>query len=194
MTRTIRLGMARLAAAVALGAALGLAAAPAADARMRRSPAEHVQRHAEQLGLDAGTRAALEAIVAEAEARDEARRAEMRAARERMRALLSAPEVDRDAIVAQADAFDALKARAHRDRLETILRIHELLTPAQRQALVEIRERERPAERGRGRGPLGRCSADLRAHCADAPDGPAALRCLADRWQALSPPCRHAFD
>lgn len=178
---------------VRLGLALALALAalaPPAEARPRRSPAEHVARHAEQLGLDAEAQAALAAIVDESEAQERALRAERRAARERMHELLSAAELDRAAVMAQADALDALQARAHRQRLETVLRIHDLLTPAQRQALVEIRGRERPW--GRGRGPLGRCSADLRTLCADAPEGAGALRCLADRWDALSEPCREA--
>jgi Spy/CpxP family protein refolding chaperone len=175
-----------------LAIALALAGflAPAADARGRHSPAEHVARHAERLGLDAETQAALDAIVAESKAEGDALHHEMRAAREHMRALLSAPEIDHDAVRAQADALDELRARAHRNRLETVLRIHELLTPEQRQALVEIREQERPW--GRGRGPLGRCSSDLRTLCADAPEGPGALRCLADSWDRLSDSCRDA--
>jgi len=174
----------------AIALALATALAPPAEARPRRSPAEHVARHAEQIGLDAEAQAALAAIVEESEGQDRALHAEMRAARERMHELLAAPALDRAAVLAQAAALDALHAKAQRNRLETVLRIHELLTPAQRQALVEIRERERPW--GRGRGPLGRCSADLRTVCADAPEGAGALRCLADRWDALSEPCREA--
>lgn len=164
--------------------------APAAGARGRPSPAEHVARHAERLGLDAQAQAALATIVEESEAEDGALHQQLHAAHERMRELLSAPEIDRDAVHAQAGVLDELQARAHRNRLETVLRIHELLTPAQRQALVELRERERPW--GRGRGPLGRCSKDLRTLCADAPDGAGALRCLADSWSALSDACREA--
>lgn len=175
---------------LALALVLAGLLAPAAEARPRHSPADDVARHAEQLGLDAETQAALEAIVAESKAEGGALHQEMHAARERMRELLTAPEIDQDAVRAQADALDALHARAHRNRLETVLRIHELLTPAQRQALVGIRERERPWRRGRG--PLGRCSADLRKLCADAPDGAAALRCLADSWDAVSDSCRDA--
>jgi len=186
----------RLAGATALALALGLAAA-GADAQPRRpSPAEHVARHAEQLGLDEPTKAALAAIVAESDARDRALRDEIRAGRERMRELLSAPELDRAALIAQADALDALQLRAQRNRLDTVLRIHELLTPEQRAALVKLREQEGPAWRRGGRrgprGPLGACSRDLRAQCADAPEGAGALRCLADRWDALSDECRDA--
>jgi Spy/CpxP family protein refolding chaperone len=189
-TNPMSLSWRRALAPRALAPLLALAAllAPAAGARPRHSPAEHVARHAGQLGLDAEAQATLATIVEESRTRDETLHQEIRAARERMHELLSAPDLDRDAVMAQADALDALHARAHRNRLESMLRIHELLTPAQRAALVEIRERERPWRRGRG--PLGRCSADLRSLCADAPDGAGALRCLADRWDAVSEPCR----
>ena len=175
---------------VAALAALALVAAPPADARGRHSPAEHLARHVEQLGLDEATQAAITEIVTSSKAQDDALGEELRAARTRLRELLSAPETDRAAVLAQADQLDALYARKHRSRLEAVLQIHELLTPEQRAELVKLREQERPWKRGRG--PLGRCSADLRAHCADAPDGAAALRCLADRWDALSAKCRDA--
>lgn len=186
--RTTRSLPVRLGLAIVL--ALAAAGASPAEARSRRSPAEHVARHAEQIGLDAEAQAALGAIVEESERDEQALREEIRAARERMHELLSAAELDRAAVMAQADVLDVLHARSHRHRLDAVLRIHELLTPAQRQALVEIRDRERPWRRGRG--PLGRCSADLRSLCADAPEGAGALRCLADRWDALSEPCREA--
>lgn len=183
------LPIARFAASVALLAALGVAPA-SAQARPRHSPAEQVQRHAEELGLDAETRTALAAIVAESDAEEQALRGELRASYQRMRALLSTPELDRAAIEAQAAVLDGLHARSHRQRLDAVLRINELLTPEQRARLVEIRERDRPWKRGHG--PLGRCSADLREQCAAAPDGAGALRCLADRWDSLSEPCREA--
>lgn len=184
--------LAPLAGAAAV-AAIVLAGALPADARGRHhSPAEHIARHAERLGLDEATQAAIAEIATSSKAADEALEEQMRAARERMRELLSAPETDRDAVMAQADELDALYARMHRNRLEAVLRIHELLTPEQRAELVRIREQERPWKRGRG--PLGRCSGDLRAHCADAADGAAAFRCLADRWDALSEKCRDAVS
>jgi Spy/CpxP family protein refolding chaperone len=121
---------------IAIALALATALAPAAEARPRRSPAEHVARHAEQLGLDAEAQSALAAIVAESDAGEQAARQEIRAARERMRELLSSAELDRAAVLAQADALDALHAKAQRQRLEAVLRNPERLTPALRRALV----------------------------------------------------------
>ncbi len=178
------------------GLALGLAILSAdlatAEGRRHRAPGEVVARHAERLGLDADTQAALARILEESGARHRELEEEERAARDELRARMSALEPDRDAILAQADVLDALRSRAHRSKLDAILRIHELLTPEQRALLVEIRNEERPWRRGRG--PLGRCSADLRALCADGPGGPDALRCLADHWDRLSKTCREAVD
>lgn len=187
-----RRGLGRVALAGVLSAGIAVTPAPTATAEepRERAPGEVVARHAEQLGLDAETQAALAHILEESGARHQELREEERAAREQLRALLSAPETDRAAVLAQAEILDALRSRSHRSRLDAILRIHELLTPEQRAALVAIRAAERPW--GRGRGPLGGCSRDLRAVCADAPDGPDALRCLADRWEQLSETCHTA--
>ena len=188
----------RPARALALGAGLVLgltllsADLATAEKRRHRAPGELVSRHAERLGLDAATQAELAQILEESGAQYRELKEEKRAAREDLRALLSAPEPDREAILAQADVVDALRSRAHHSKLDAILRIHELLTPDQRAALVAIRNEERPWRRGRG--PLGRCSADLRAICADVPDGPDALRCLADHWDRVSDACREAVE
>jgi Spy/CpxP family protein refolding chaperone len=183
-----------LATVLGIGLALGHAMTSAnlahADGRRHRPPGELVARHAERLGLDGDTQAALERILEESGARYQELRDEKHAAREQLGALLSAPEPDRQAILAQADVVDALRSRATRHKLEAILQIHELLTPEQRAALVAIRAEERPSKRKRG--PLGRCSEDLRTFCGETPDGPASLRCLADRWDELSETCREA--
>lgn len=188
----IRHGPGRSARALLLGAGLALASVGAAAAAGRgdRAPGEVVARHAERLGLDADTQATLARILEETGVRDQEMRDAQRAARAELRALLSAPEVDRAAVLAQAEVLNELRSRSHRGRLDAILRVHELLTPEQRAALVAIREEERPWRRGRG--PLGRCSTDLREVCGDAPDDPDALRCLADRWDDVSDACRAA--
>jgi Spy/CpxP family protein refolding chaperone len=186
----------RVALAMVLGTGLALghtmtsANVAHADGRRHRPPGELVSRHAERLGLDADTQAALERILEESGARYQELKDEKGAAREELGALLSEPEPDRKAILAQAEVVDAPRSRATRHKLEAILRIHELLTPEQRAALVAIRAEERPSKRRRG--PLGRCSEDLLAICGDEPDGPASLRCLADHWDALSDSCREA--
>ncbi len=179
-----------LAAGLALTLAVLSADRASAEGRRHRAPGEVVARHAERLGLDADTQAALARILEESGGQYRELEEEERAERGEFRALMSVPEPDRDAILAQADVLDALRSRAHRSKLDAILRIRELLTPEQRAQLIEIRNEERPWRRGRG--PLGRCSSDLHALCASAPDGPDALRCLADRWDRVTETCREA--
>jgi Spy/CpxP family protein refolding chaperone len=176
-----------------LGRALvggALVASLAANARPPGPPGDLVARHAERLGLDAETQAAIQQIVAESEALEKALRARKEEAHQRMRELLSQPETDREAVMRQADVIEALRAEAHRSRLDTMLRIHEKLTPAQRAELVRLHGEDGP---WRWHGPLGRCSRDLDDLCGGAADGPTALRCLADRFAEVSAPCRDAF-
>ncbi len=174
----------RLAAA---GLALLVLGAPlAAAARSSGSPIDLVARHAQRLGLDDETQQAIARVAEESAARQEALWEEVRAARERLHALLVEGKEDRDAVMQEAARVDALKAEAHRDRLDAVLRIHALLTPAQRQELVRIHEEHGPRRR------YG-CEADLAALCPDAPPGPEALGCLADHFDALSEACRRSL-
>jgi Spy/CpxP family protein refolding chaperone len=170
--------------------ALALGAPLAASARPPGPPDDFVARHAERLGLDAATQAEIERIAAESEAREQELRERIRAARERLHELLAQEDVDRDAVMAQSAAVSALYAESHRNRLDAVLRIHEALSPEQRAALVAIRREERPWH---GRGPLGRCSHDFRRLCEGQTDGPAALRCLGERWGDVSERCREAL-
>ena len=91
-------------------------------------------------------------------------------------------------MLAAAGDVDRAMAALHRSRLEAILEIHALLSPAQREELVRIRAEERAWRRGGG------CAADLDASCPDAAPGVAALRCLADHFDALSAACRGMLE
>jgi Spy/CpxP family protein refolding chaperone len=173
---------------VAAGLVLLSSAAPlAAAAGSSEPPLDLVARHAERLGLDDETQQAIARVAEASRARQEALFAEMREARRKLYALLDGGAEDREAVMEQAARLDALKAEAHRNRLDAILRIHALLTPAQRQELVRLREERGPRHR---RG----CAADLAALCPDAQPGPDAWRCLADRFEALSDTCRASLD
>ena len=182
-----------LAIGLATFVATGLGA-PGAAARPPGPPGARglVARHAERLGLDERTRSEIERIAEASEARERELRERIRAARDRMHDLLSRPEVDHEAVTQQSEALSALHAESSRNRLDAILRIHDLLTPAQRRALAALRAEEGP--RWHRRGPLGRCGWDLSALCGNADPGPAALRCLADRWAEVSDRCRDAVE
>jgi Spy/CpxP family protein refolding chaperone len=154
-------------------------------------PGDFIARHADELGLDAATRQAIQAIVAATESRNRELRERIRTARDRLHQLLSQPEPDRDAVMKQASALDALMAQANHNRLDAILQIRARLSPTQREALLRMREEHRM---GFHRGPLGRCADDLATLCPEAHDGAARLSCLSAHWQSLSAPCRTTFE
>jgi Spy/CpxP family protein refolding chaperone len=120
-----------------------------------RDPSKMILRHADEIGLDERMREEIEAIVAETQPRGEQLSTDLRAAHEEMRALLSADRPDRAAVMKQADVIGELETERRKLRFDAMLRIQERLTPEQRQALRELREKRR-AEHGRkGRGPHG---------------------------------------
>jgi len=176
--------------ALAVVLAAGSALAPG-TAQARRGPsADWVAEHAERLGLNEATLAAIGAIVEESNERRSALYDEIGAAYGRMHEMLGQPAPDRAAVMAVSAEIDALKAEARRNRLDAMLRIHELLTPAQREELVRIREEEHAEREKRG----ARCAPERAALCPDAAPGPALLRCLADRWEETATPCRESVE
>ncbi len=181
--------------AVALAAALALAGAAAAGpGGPHGPPGGLVERHAERLGLDDATRQALSEIVRASGERSDALREEIDAAHEHIRALLSEAEPDPAAVMQAAEELGALRTEAYKNRLRAVMDIHALLTPAQRQALVRLREEEGP-HRGRHgrRGGKGACAEDRGTLCAGA-EGAAAVQCYAEHWEALSPRCRERLE
>jgi Spy/CpxP family protein refolding chaperone len=133
-------------AARALAAALGLAAlagTAAAGPDPHRPVGGLIERHAERLGLSGEARAAVQAVVDASGVRHAELLADLDAAREAMRGLLSLPVPDADAVMAQADAIGALETALHKNRLRAIMEIRALLTPEQRSELLRVREEER---------------------------------------------------
>jgi Spy/CpxP family protein refolding chaperone len=182
--------------AVALAVPLAAAAAPPEPSAPPgphgpHGPGDFIARHADELGLDTATRRAIQAIVDDTESRNRELREQIRTARDHLHELLSQPEPDRDAVMKQASALDALMAQANHNRLDAILQIRARLSPTQREALLRMREEHRM---GFHRGPLGRCADDLATLCPAAHDGAARLSCLSEHWQGLSAPCRATFE
>jgi Spy/CpxP family protein refolding chaperone len=103
-------------------------------------PERFLDRHADRLGVDADTRAAIQQIVDASAADGERLRAEHEAAREKLHGLLEAEEPDRDAVMAQIDTLGAIHVAERKHRMDTMLRIRALLTPEQRREMVEIRD------------------------------------------------------
>jgi Spy/CpxP family protein refolding chaperone len=75
----------------------------------------------------------------------------LRKAHDAMRALLESAQPDEDAILGQAEKIGELRTSLEKDRLVTLLRIRERLSPDQREVLTKAlgsRDR-RPGDRGR---------------------------------------------
>jgi Spy/CpxP family protein refolding chaperone len=107
-------------------------------------PIERVlEEHAERLALDADTQAAIRAIADASRAEADAHRARLRELHVQMRELLRGDAPDVDAVMRQADAIGAAETQEAKHRLRTMLEIRALLTPAQREALVEIHQERR---------------------------------------------------
>lgn len=151
-----------------------------------KGPGDFVERHAEELGLDAATREAIDAVVADHDERDEALRDATREAYGRLHELLEQDAPDAAAVLAVADEITALKGESRKNRLATVLEIRARLTPEQRARLVELRE----ARRDRHRDRFGACRDDVEALCPDAESARDRMRCFAEQWDSLSEPCR----
>jgi Spy/CpxP family protein refolding chaperone len=154
-------------------------------------PGRFVERHAERLGLDEETQAALQEIVDEARKRGEELEIELRDAHEQMRDLLSQEEPDESAVMRQAEAIGELELEERKNRLRATLRIRALLTPEQREELIRIREESGP----RGVRRLGAsCQTDIEKICRDEQPGRETIRCLREKRDVISEDCRSALE
>lgn len=159
----------------------------------RHGPGGFVEKHADQLDLDAETREAIDAIVVRSGARDEELDASTRAAYGRLHALLEQDAPDVDAVMATAEEIGTLKGESRKNMLGAMLEIRARLTPEQREQLVELREERK--ERGPGHHRRSdACRDDVEALCPDAESGRERIRCFGDQWDALSEPCRDMLE
>lgn len=173
---------------------VGLATPGSGRADSRRPPRDadaqsdrFIEGQAERLGLDDKTRAAIRTIADASRTLEEALRADLHTAYAQMRTLLSQELPDEAAVMQQADTIGALKLAESKNRLQAMLRIRALLTPAQRQELIQ-RQGE---ARGRRRLDLmPECQTDSANLCPSAAPGHARRQCLHDHMQDLSEPCR----
>jgi Spy/CpxP family protein refolding chaperone len=162
------------------------------DHRGGPGPDRFIAQHAEELGLSDETVEAIDKIVDESRARSEKLHEQLRGEHEALHDLLAQDVPDEAAVMAQAEAIDALKLQENKNRLRALIAIRSQLTPEQRQELIRIREERMPRERKRG--PMGACRDDMAALCPDAEPGRAALECLSGNWDELSAKCRGAFE
>lgn len=152
------------------------------------SPGRFIEEeYAERLGLEAETLAAIHKIVETVRLQSRPLWRELHQAHTQMRLLLSQETPDPAAVMRQADTIGALELAERKNRLQAMLQIRAILTPAQRQELVRLQGEL--ATRGRSEG-LHACQDDSAKLCSDATPGRVRLQCLRDHLEALSETCR----
>jgi len=154
-------------------------------------PDRFIAEYVEPLDLDQETLATIRTMVEASRAQGETLRAKLRQAYAQMRAQLSREVPDEAAVMQQADAIGALELAARKQRLQVMLQIRALLTPAQRQGLIRLQEtwhtRRRPAI-------MQACQYESTDLCPDAAPGRPHLECLYDHMAELSEACRTAIQ
>jgi Spy/CpxP family protein refolding chaperone len=116
---------------------------------------ELLERHADELGLDAAMQAKIRGIAAQARQQAQPALDELRSLHEGMHQLLVSDSPDSQQVMGQADRIGAAETQLRKQRLATMLEIRALLTPEQRQKLVQIFEDKRAHAGGRNWGPPG---------------------------------------
>jgi Heavy-metal resistance len=154
-------------------------------------PERFIAEYAERLGLDKETLVMIRTIVDASRAQGETLRADLRQAYAQMRALLSQEGPNEAAVMQQADAIGALELAARKQRLQVMLRIRALLTPAQRQELIRIQETLHTRRRSDF---MPACQAESTNFCPDAAPGRPHLECLYEHMADLSEACRTALQ
>ena len=96
-----------------------------------------LEHQLEGLDLEAGKRDAIYELLDGTRKEMRASRSEIKAAHETMRDLLAKDEPDVDAVMAQADAIGALKTKAKKAKLRTMIAIRKKLTSEQWATLQE---------------------------------------------------------
>jgi Spy/CpxP family protein refolding chaperone len=166
-------------------AVMGIALAPAAALAFGHG--HRLERMAAELQLDAKSKAQIKSIFDNSRAEAKALRTQVRQAKHRLHELLKQDMPRESEVLAQVDAVSALKAKLGRLRIKTLLRVRQLLTPAQRQKLRGLWESRRKAFQTA-------CGADLQKLCPSIPEGfegkHRAGRCLFHNQDKLSAGCR----
>jgi len=122
----------------------------------RRGPppiGDVMERHADELGLDAATRASIQAIAARSREVEQPLDEQLRALHDEMRSLLQADSPKLDDVMQWADRIGAVETELKKQRLRTLLEVRALLSPEQRQKLVKIFEERKGRRHGWGGPP-----------------------------------------
>jgi Spy/CpxP family protein refolding chaperone len=156
-------------------------------------PDGFVEEHADRLGLDDEARAAIRAIVDESHERAAGLHEDHRKARRALRDLLSQDLPDEATVMQQAELLGAIETEMTKHRLRTLLRIHALLTPEQREEMMAIRRGHRGHEGGPERL-IEACAGDLEKLCPDADSRFDHRECLHEHADRVSEGCASALE
>jgi len=153
-------------------------------------PGAFIEENAEALGLDEATLGAIRTIVEESKDTGEQLHAKLRELHKGMKMLLSQDSPDEASVMKQVDAIGEAETAMQRHRLATMLKIRALLTPEQREAMVQMREESRSHWK---RALLEDCEADLAALCPEADDRSSRKQCLKENREKVSAACSDAM-
>jgi Spy/CpxP family protein refolding chaperone len=134
--------LAALAAAAAADTAAGAPPAPSpADDPIAQNvfPPELIMKHGPEIGLDAQQRGAMKEAVQQAQSKLLDVQWEMQEESGKMVRLLQARPVDEKAVLAEVDRMLDLERQIKRAQLSLLVRLKNLLTPAQQARLAELR-------------------------------------------------------
>jgi Spy/CpxP family protein refolding chaperone len=137
-------------------------AQPPSPPRLHGPPHEARLEHlVEAIGLDEKTLTEVYKIIDASKAEHRELRRKLREAHDHMRSLLEQDKPDEATVMAQADVIGGLETEARKQRLQTMLQVHALLTPEQRTKLLELLRTRRPRGPCRLRPPEGRRPAEV---------------------------------
>jgi len=120
--------------------------APPSPGRWRPGPppgppfSDVLERYADELGLDADTLARIHSIAEKSRQAEQPLADQLRSLHQGMREMLEAEAPKFDDVMQQADRIGALETELRKARLATMLEIRGLLSPEQRQKLVQLFE------------------------------------------------------
>lgn len=156
-----------------------------------------VERHAERLGLDEDTQSSIAAITDTSHANGKNIHQSLRRAHQKMRELLQQDTPNEASVLRQAQKIGILQIEEQKNRLQAMLQIRALLTPEQRQTIIQFRKENRPRRQSRGRArrkQFNTCRENVARLCPNAESGHSSIQCLANNWDALSHECHTFFE
>jgi Spy/CpxP family protein refolding chaperone len=145
-----------------------------------------LERNAEELGLDDETTEAIQQVLEEGRERARGLDGALQEAHRVMRDLLRQDVPDKVTVMRQAEVIGELETERQKHRLSTLIEIRSLLTPEQRELLVDRREARREAM-------FEACAEDFETLCPDVEPGPATFRCMRSHRNEISDGCLDAM-